>query len=99
MNLSFSKSSSYLCSLIDSGTKYGPYYGEKLNLIINDKWSQFLYSNVLRGPLSPFSLVDIYGKILGIKKISRLKETNQIRKDIIVVHPFASLPRKMWKRE
>ena len=97
VNLSFSKTSSYLCSLINSDIKVGPYYGEKLNIIINDRWSQFFYSNVLRGPLCPFSLVDIYRKILGLEKRPNTKTTSFLRKDVILVHPFASLLRKMWK--
>ena len=97
VNLSFSKTSSYLCSLINAEAKLGPYYGEKLEIIIGDPWSQFLYSNVLRGSLCPFSLVDIYRKILDLKEKIIFNNTSFLKKEVIVIHPFASLARKMWK--
>ncbi|MCY4523504.1 MAG: glycosyltransferase family 9 protein [Halobacteriovoraceae bacterium] len=96
-NLSFSKSASYLCSLINSELKLGPVYNQKLEIIIKDQWSQFLYSNVLRGPLCSFSLIDIYKKILGVKKKTTHHESFNLNKNNIIIHPFASLERKKWK--
>lgn len=101
INLSFSKSSSYLSSIIKSQHKIGAFYDFSNKLQINDKWSQFLYSTVMRGPLNPFSLVDLFKNIIGIKS-SEQKEapvnlTN--RSNTIVFHPFASQERKAWKAE
>lgn len=105
VNLSYSPSSYYLCSLIEANLKIGPYYGKDLNIIINDGWSQFVYANVLNGPLCPFSLIDLYKNILGISNNTNepltSNKTNQQLKDNgpIIIHPFSSQSRKMWKIE
>ena len=96
VNLSYSKSSSLLCSLIDAKVKQGPWYGDKMELFISDKWSQYLYSCVLQGPLCSFSLIDIYKKILG-QTTTNILQTKFTPGENIILHPFASLARKMWK--
>lgn len=103
INLSFSKSSSYLMSLIPSTHKIGPFYDFSNRLVINDKWSQMLYATVMRGASNPFSLVDLFKNIIGIKdsqsKKSHLTLVKNERKKNIVIHPFASQERKMWRAE
>lgn len=103
INLSFSKSSSYLMSLIPSTHKIGPYYDFSNRLVINDKWSQMLYATVMRGASNPFSLVDLFKNIVGIKdngsKKSHLSLVKNDRRKNIIVHPFASQERKMWRPE
>lgn len=101
VNLSFSKSSSYFSSVINAKHKIGPYYDATNKVQINDKWSQMLYATVMRGSLNPYSLVDLFRNIIGIKP-SETPSTALItaeRKDQIVIHPFASSERKSWKAE
>lgn len=100
INLSFSKSSSYLASLIPAEHKIGPFYDLNNKLQINDKWSQVLYSTVMRGSLNPYSLVDLFKNIIGIKPAEMARTQNDHeRKNTIIVHPFASSERKSWKPE
>ena len=66
INLSFSKTSSYLHTLINSDHKIGPYYNDVNSKVIHDKWSQYLYSTVMRGDLNPFNLVDLFSNIIGV---------------------------------
>ena len=98
INLSFSESSSYLCSLIKSKHKLGPYKDQNNQTIIQDKWSQYLYASVLNGSFNPFSLIDLFGMIIGI---SPLKDFDKFRvqtnrEKTLIAHPFSSLERKMW---
>ena len=101
INLSFSKSSSYLASLIPAQHKIGSYYDLNNNIQINDKWSQVLYSTVMRGPLNPYSLVDLFKNIIGIAPSEPIVAISSTipRSNLIVVHPFASNDRKAWKTE
>ena len=102
INLSFSKSSSYLASIIPAQHKIGSYYDLNNKIQINDKWSQVLYSTVMRGPLNPFSLVDLFKNIIGIAPSEPVVSATQNtipRANLIVVHPFASSDRKAWKAE
>lgn len=100
INLSFSKSSSYLSSLIQAEHKVGPFYDFNNKLQINDKWSQVLYSTVMRGSLNPFSLVDLFRNIIGLKAPEENKKASlQDRKNVIICHPFASSERKSWRPE
>lgn len=97
VNLSFSKSSSYLCSLIKSKNIIGPYYDKLSNIRINDKWSQFIYSNVLGSSLCPFSLVDLYKNIIGIQEDYKFTKKEPKHTNQITIHPFTSHERKNWK--
>jgi len=100
VNLSFGKTSSYLSSIIETKFRLGPFSDNNANIIINDYWSQYVYSNVMGGPLCPFNLVDIYKSILGVefKNIEKQSAVSQI--DLsknIYIHPFASHSKKKWK--
>jgi ADP-heptose:LPS heptosyltransferase len=102
INLSFSKSSSYLSSLISAQHKIGSFYDLSNKLQINDKWSQVLYSTVMRGSLNPFSLVDLFKNIIGLTPTEPKIEPTKLlpnRSNLIVMHPFASNERKAWKPE
>jgi ADP-heptose:LPS heptosyltransferase len=100
INLSFSKTSCYLHSLIQSEHKLGPYFSLDHNKTIQDKWSQYLYSTVMRGDLNPFNLVDLFSSIVGVnKKNTHLSnsEFSKEKKNNILLHPFASLGKKRWQ--
>lgn len=100
INLSFSKSSAYLSSLIKSQHKIGMYFDFNNKLQINDKWSQFVFSTVMRGPLNPYSLVDLFKNIIGLKTHDNAHPaTSSSRQNTIIVHPFASIERKSWRSE
>lgn len=99
INLSFSKSSSYLANLIPSTHKIGSFFDNSNKIQINDKWSQVLYSTVMRGPLNPFSLVDLFKNIIGVKPTENHSSRLSFDANLIVVHPFASTERKTWKPE
>jgi ADP-heptose:LPS heptosyltransferase len=98
INLSFSKSSSYLASLIDSKYQMGIGRNKNSDVIINDKWSQYIYSTVMSSTNNPFSLVDIYRYITGSNMAHRLSSEVPVaeRENTIVLHPFASLKKKRW---
>jgi ADP-heptose:LPS heptosyltransferase len=98
INLSFCKSSSYLNSLIQAEFKFGIHRNDRAEVSINDKWSQFIYSNVLNTADSPFSLVDIYRYIMGVKQTLVLEPDQEFTKrdNNIVIHPFASQRKKRW---
>lgn len=98
VNFSFSKSSSYLHSLINARHKMGLYRNRRSEVCINDKWSQYVYSNVLNNTDVPFSLVDIYRYMLGCKETYALNpdENYYGRDNNIVLHPFASQRKKKW---
>jgi ADP-heptose:LPS heptosyltransferase len=101
VNLSFSKSSAYLSTLISSQHKIGAFFDLNNKMCINDKWSQMLFATVMRGSLNPFSLVDLFRNIIGIKAAAQISKTVSAheRKKNIVIHPFASQERKNWKTE
>ncbi|MGZ3806848.1 MAG: glycosyltransferase family 9 protein [Bacteriovorax sp.] len=101
INLSFSKSSSYLSSLIKSQHKIGTYFDFNNKMQISDKWSQIVFSTVMRGALNPYSMVDLFKNIIGIKSSeSKTPVLNTVAKsNTIVVHPFASQERKAWRAE
>ena len=101
INLSFSKSSSYLSSLITSEHKIGAFYDTFNKMQINDKWSQMLFATVMRGSLNPYALVDLFKNIIGIKTKESHSPTPSVknRSNIVVIHPFASQERKAWKAE
>jgi ADP-heptose:LPS heptosyltransferase len=101
INLSFSKSSAYLASLISASNKTGSFIDRNNRMCINDKWSQMLFATVMRGNLNPFSLVDLFRNIIGIKPEPRASITQafNIKKKNIVIHPFASQERKAWRSE
>ena len=97
INLSFSKSSTYLASLIKATHQLGPHYDSNAKLIIEDRWSQFIYSVVMTGPLNPFNLVDVYKKILGVSTATKPAPKSWGKINTIIAHPFASTKKKTWK--
>lgn len=100
INFSYSKSSSFLCSLIQARSKLGPFYNTKSKIVINDSWSQYIYSNVLGGPYNPFSLVDLYKRVVGVKNKYRPSiNINELKEKKIIIHPFASDEKKKWKSQ
>lgn len=101
INLSFSKSSSYLSSLVKSQYKIGAFFDFNNKMQINDKWSQLLFATVMRGPLNPYSLVDLFKNIIGIKASDKTTAPalKMVRSNTVVIHPFASQERKAWKAE
>lgn len=101
VNLSFSKSSAYLASLITSQHKIGAHYDLSNRMCISDKWSQMLFSTVMRGSLNPYSLVDLFRNIIGIKPTAKAQNDLDFsnKKKNIVIHPFASQERKSWKTD
>lgn len=98
INLSFSKTSNYLAGLISAKNKVGPYFDNKNNIQIHDKWSQFLYSNVMTGPMNPYNLVDLFKNIVGVIPKNKLTLATEFKKkNKVILHPFASQKRKHWK--
>ena len=95
INLSFTKSSSFLTSIIAKDLKMGLYRNERAQIGINDKWSQFIYSNVMESSLCPLNLVDIYKGILGAKETD-ITHFKTPKNKVITVHPFASSHKKSW---
>jgi ADP-heptose:LPS heptosyltransferase len=98
-NFSFSKSSSYLTGLIRARHKLGLERNTLGDLVINDRWSQFVYSNVMNGPHNPFNLIDIFRKMIGTSEVPLVfgAENKPINlKKKIIIHPFASSKKKRW---
>ena len=97
-NLSWSGSSGYICSLIKAEKKRGLVRNSENQIAVEDKWSQFVYSVIMRGSYCPYNIVDVYKSIAGLggavaaAKISRVEKNKKI-----VIHPFASNSKKYWK--
>lgn len=97
VNLSFSKASAYLANSLNAKVKFGLLRNNKNEIAIQDKWSQFVYSNVMTHGNSPFTLVDIYRYILGVKEnLVLTTDQSHKRSNSIVIHPFASQKKKRW---
>ncbi len=99
INLSFSKSSSYLAGLIPARHKMGLVRDRTGEFAIKDQWSQYVYSTVMAGPNNPFNLVDIFRKMMGTTQIPLIfgdenKPSKATKK--IIIHPFASSKKKRW---
>lgn len=99
INVSFSKSSSYLANLIKSKHKLGMVRDNRGNLVIDDRYTQYTYATTMNGTNNPFSLVDIYRKMLGTTELPLIyspveRLQNQNKK--IIIHPFASSKKKKW---
>lgn len=100
VNLSFSKPSKYMAGLISANKKAGPYIGTDGIEHCSDHWSQYLMSSVQTGNLNPFSLVDLYKNIIETYTApSEYEEVPAKKIDgrKIVLHPFGSQKRKIWK--
>ncbi len=97
INLSFCKPASYFNTLIEAQYKFGPGRNIFDQEIMNDRWSQFVYANVLGSNLCPFNLVDLFKNIIGTKQNSYVGILpRNLDKKKIVIHPFASLDKKQW---
>ena len=70
INYSFTFSSSILSTLVASKHKLGMHHNDLGQITIYDKWSQYLYAVVMSSPLNPFSLVDLYRKVISEKATS-----------------------------
>ncbi len=95
VNLSFNKSSSYLTTQISEKLKMGLYRNEKAQVGIDDKWSQYVYSNVMESTHCPINLVDVFKGILGAKE-TFATDFKTPKNKVVTLHPFASHKRKMW---
>lgn len=95
VNLSFSDSSAYFTSLVDAKFKLGLVSNELGAISANGSWSEFVQSTVMRGPQNPFSLIDVFRFIIGVKERAPLPPRN-VAGNQIVLHPFASQERKAW---
>lgn len=100
LNVSYSKSSNYLASLIKAKHKLGTRYSNEGIVEVCDQWSQHVFGNVMRGPYSPFNLVDIMKRQLGLElastKSSSQTASNIVKEKRIAIHPFASNSKKHW---
>jgi len=98
INLSFTKSSSFLNGIIKAKEKYGMQRNSRSEVVLNDKWSQYIFSNTMNHAENPFNLVDMYRYILGVKENLVLDpDPNFSKRDNnIVLHPFASQKKKKW---
>lgn len=97
VNLSFTNSSGYLASLIQSPIKFGLSFDPKNTPQIGDKWSQYIYSNVLTGDYNPFSLVDLFAMMIGNNEVKTSLTPPVEKENFIAIHPFASTKKKRWK--
>lgn len=97
INLSFNTSSSYLNSFTKATINMGPKRNDNNQIVIEDKWSQYIFSTVMRSIHNPFNLVDLYRNIIGNKADYSSAIDNTDRDDTIVIHPFASQAKKRWK--
>ena len=95
INLSFNKSSSFLTTLIPKELKMGLYKNNMAQVGIDDKWSQFIYSNVMESTNSPINLVDVYKSIIGAREVD-VTNFETPKNKIITIHPFASTHKKSW---
>ena len=96
INLSFSRSSGYLMSLIDSTHHLGLVLNNRNEMALKDNWSQFVYSNTMSGPYGAFNLVDIFKKILGTTHNSYAQKRRKLKRVKILVHPFAPHKKQAW---
>ena len=98
INLSWSKSATIVSTLVSSPIKLGLVFDSQFNLSSYDDWSKFVFTNVLNTKLNPFSLVDIYKKIIGTSPPTPIQNQDIFNKDSfnIIIHPFSSNERKVW---
>src|SRR3989338_1975592 len=67
INLSFSKASEYLTSILKAKNKLGLRRNKRGEIVIDDTWSQYVFATVMNGTLNPFNLVDIFSFMIGGK--------------------------------
>jgi ADP-heptose:LPS heptosyltransferase len=98
LNFSFTSSSSYLCNLLSSKVKMGIRRNSTNQLVVTDKWSQYVYSNILDSDYCPYNLVDIYRNMLGAKDNHSFAFDQQLT-NTISIHPFASTDKKRFSND
>ena len=96
INLTYTKTSSYLMALIRSEYYLGFVCDEDNKISMNDQWSQFFFSNIIKGPYGCLSTVDIFKGILGTNHNSFMNEHRELEKKKIIIHPFSLYKRRAW---
>ena len=96
INLSYTKTSSYFTSLIESSHKLGFVHDKNNKTNIADSWSQFVFSNNMSGPYGCFSLVDTFKGILGTKHNSFPQQRSISKNKKIIFTPFSSHKKTRW---
>lgn len=99
INFSFSKTSAALTSMIRADHRFGAWMDEKWNLLIQDRWSQYIYSNLMGGSLNALHLNDLLRMILGLKEPITTNKTPRADSNRLFINPFASHSKKMWRIE
>lgn len=109
LNLTFSKASSYLASLIDAKERRGMARGRDGSLSVDDPWSTYFISQVLTRNLNIIHLNDLFAWIAGLDAAAfptQLKEPNckplprgPKTKVRIGIQISASAPEKSLNRE
>lgn len=82
INLSYTKSSAYLCTIIEAKFKLGFKYSKNNYLNIEDIWSKYVYSVIMGKNLNPFSIVDIYKSVIGNKRATAKFPPAELKKII-----------------
>lgn len=100
VNFTFSKSSAYLMSQVDATFKLGLTRDQMGNLIIQDRWSQYVYSNIMSSDLNTINLVDILCSMLDQNKVLDHTEDDSLNiiknNPYIILHPFSSSKKKTY---
>ncbi len=95
LNFSFSKSSSFLMSLIQTPRKMGLLRDQFAHEKITDIWSQYIHSCYRRQTNNPFHPVDLYKKILGARNTPPASPKN-IATGIISIAPQGCDRKDQW---
>lgn len=99
INLSFSKSSAHLTSLLSAKYYFGSQTDAYAQEQIKDPWSQYIFSTVMSGAYNQLSLNDIFRFVLGLKAESVPAPTSSTTSTKIIIAPFASHRKKKWRVE
>ena len=99
INLNHSKTPSYLAHFIKSKHKLGFTYDRQNQIAINDRWGQFICSNLTNRPYNAFNLVDLFKKVLGTNYNSYIKGHKTLKYKKIIIHPFTLKRKRKWPLE
>jgi len=94
INLTFSKTSAYLSTLINAKARTGLYFDNENQIKIDDKLSRYFYTNVNSSMSNSFHICDLFKQIIGLN--SRPTQLIENHSTEITIHPFASKKKKMW---
>ena len=102
INLSNDHLSFHLAGLVKAEKKIGSYFNQKLNLIIDDSWSQVFYSQNENKEFNFLHSVDFYKNILNISNINNHKHVGEKSLRKILIAPQANknqlqLPVSSWR--